>query len=358
MLHVIELIKNNRNWKDILSGAPYGLKIVDDGDFSILKFTYSDSDFNNKIVRECRGLIIDNKKLEPVCIPFFKFFNYGEEYAEKIDWDAAVVEEKIDGELIKVWSYGKEWMISTNNSIYADKVCLHSDIYSDVKNMGELFRNALKEINFSLESLNPQCTYIFELVSPYNKLDIAYETTDIYHIGTRNNITGHEIEVDIGIKKPKVYKCNNVNDLIDMASKLQSSEEGYVVRDKGFKRIKVKSLAYVAFKHFVQDMNEERIISILRSNEDSELLTYFPEFRKQFDEMALKIENVASNISQSLSDFYEENVVASKKDLMTKFQKSDHFEFFVQYFDGEIKEPLKWLWSLTDKELLKYVNML
>ncbi|GHU43376.1 hypothetical protein FACS1894190_13800 [Spirochaetia bacterium] len=306
MLRVIELIKNNKNWRDILSGAPYGLRIVDDGDFSILKFTYSDSDFNNEIVRECRGLIIDNKKLEPVCIPFFKFFNYGEEYAEKIDWDSAVVEEKIDGALIKVWNYGNEWMISTNNSIYADKVFLHSEtmtnIDSDVKNMGELFRNALKEINFSFESLNPQCTYIFELVSPYNKLVIAYETTDVYHIGTRDNIIGHEIEVDIGIKKPKVYKCNNVNDLIDMASKLKSCEEGYVVRDKNFKRVKVKSPAYVAFKHFIHDMNDERIINILRSNEDSELLTYFPEFRKQFDEMALKIENIDSNISKSLSD--------------------------------------------------------
>jgi hypothetical protein len=306
MLRVIELIKNNRNWRDILSCAPYGLKIVDDGDFSILKFTYSDSDFYNEIVRECRGLIIDNKKLEPVCIPFFKFFNYREEYADKIDWDSAVVEEKIDGALIKVWNYGNEWMISTNNSIYADKVCLHSktltNIDSDVKNMGELFRNALKEINFSLESLNPQCTYIFELVSPYNKLVIAYETTDVYHIGTRDNIIGHEIEVDIGIKKPKVYKCNNVNEVIDMASKLQSFEEGYVVRDKDFKRIKVKNPAYIAFKYFVQDMNEERIISILRSNENSELLTYFPEFRKQFDEMALKYRDAASNISKSLSD--------------------------------------------------------
>lgn len=32
-----------------------------------------DSDFNNPIVKECRGLIIRESDYHPVCIPFYKF---------------------------------------------------------------------------------------------------------------------------------------------------------------------------------------------------------------------------------------------------------------------------------------------
>ena len=64
-----------------MSEAPYNIAIKDDGDFILLKYSQIDSDFNEEIVRECRGLIID-KNLVPVCVPFYKFGNYGESYAD------------------------------------------------------------------------------------------------------------------------------------------------------------------------------------------------------------------------------------------------------------------------------------
>ena len=94
ILRVIEYIKNNQNWREILSESPYNITIKDDGDFTLLKYSQIDSDFNNEIVRECRGLIID-KNFNPVCVPFYKFGNYGESYADNIDWTTAKVEEKI-----------------------------------------------------------------------------------------------------------------------------------------------------------------------------------------------------------------------------------------------------------------------
>ncbi len=74
MLKVIQFIKDNPDWREVLSSAPYCLRISDDSGFTILKYSQIDSDFKNEIVRECRGLIID-QDLNPVCIPFFKFAN-------------------------------------------------------------------------------------------------------------------------------------------------------------------------------------------------------------------------------------------------------------------------------------------
>ncbi len=295
MLKVIELIKNNSNWRDILEKKPYCLRIINENGFTILKFTYDGSDFNNDIVRECRGIIIDSD-LNPVCIPFFKFFNYGEPYADDIDWESAVVEEKIDGMLIKVWNYKGTWIVSTKDTILAEKVNLSSrndaEPESTFKNYSELFLAALRKIRFDINLLNPQYTYVFELVSPYNKLVVPYESIDVYHIGTRDNLSCQELEIDVGIKKPKIYQCNNITDLIEMASKLTFSEEGYVVKDKNYKRIKVKSPSYVATKHYVGKMNEENMIDIVKKNETSELLAYFPEYRDKFDAMLAKINRV------------------------------------------------------------------
>jgi RNA ligase len=284
MLKVIDFIKSNSNWREMLTNTPYCLSILDEGEFIILKFTYKGSDFNNEIVRECRGLIID-KYLNPVCVPFSKFFNYGEPYADKIDWSSALVEEKIDGMLIKIWNYRETWMISTKDTILAEKVILNSkkETNSNFKNYSELFIAALKKIKFDMNLLNPKNTYLFELVSPYNRLIVPYESIDVYHIGTRENVTGQELEINTGIKKPKVYECSNISALIEMASKLKPSEEGYVVKDKNYKRIKVKAPAYIAAKHFVGEMNEKKIMEIIKTNYAPELLAYFPEYKKQFD---------------------------------------------------------------------------
>lgn len=79
-LKIIDFINQNKNWRDILSEAPYYLSIKDDGEYAILKYNQISSDFSNDYVKESRGLIIrkDGDNYIPVCVPFLKFFNFGE----------------------------------------------------------------------------------------------------------------------------------------------------------------------------------------------------------------------------------------------------------------------------------------
>ena len=73
-LKLIEFIKENEDWREKLSGEPYFIKITAEGKYTIFKYNQLNSDFNNEIVRECRGLILDDE-FNPVCVPFFKFGN-------------------------------------------------------------------------------------------------------------------------------------------------------------------------------------------------------------------------------------------------------------------------------------------
>jgi hypothetical protein len=361
MLKVIQFIKGNPNWRQLLSCEPYNLSINDDGDYTILKYSQYDSDFNNEIVRECRGLIID-KDCNPVCIPFFKFGNYGEPYADVIDWETAKVEEKVDGSLIKVWNNRGKWIVSTNGTIFAEKAAIggvdEKEANAVFHNFAELFESARIKTGLSFNCLNPQYTYLFEIVSPHNRIVVPYDSIDIYHIGTRDNATLQELETDIGIKKPRTYAFNSLNDLIEIASKLRYCEEGYVVKDKDYKRIKVKSPAYVAAHHLISGINEKGLLELMRTNEASEFLTYFPEYKQNIDTLSEKIDRWVSYIEEVLESKISGVDFETRKDFALVVKQTKYPAFFFQCYDGKEKEPLKWLWSMPNDKIIEHLNRL
>ena len=147
-------------------------------------------------------------------------------------------------------------------------------------NFGELF---LKAIDGYFEG-NPNYTYMFELVSPYNKIVVDYPEIKAYHLATRDNITGEEVEINLGIEKPKQYKLKTEEDVKRAASRLPFDEEGYVVVDKYYNRVKIKSPAYVNAHRLVNNhvINRERALGLIMQNEQEEFLSYFPEYTKEF----------------------------------------------------------------------------
>jgi len=358
MLKIIEFIKNTPNWRQILAEAPYHLSINDDECFIILKYSQINSDFTIDIVRECRGLIID-KEYNTVCVPFFKFGNYGEPYADKIDWSTAKVEEKLDGSLIKIWNYNGRWVISTNGTIFAknasiDSVC-DEKYGGKFSNFEELFKAAADKVGLVLEKLNPQYTYMFELCSPYNRIVVPHSEIKIYHIGTRDNITLQELEIDIGICKPKLYECNDINALIKMAAELKYCEEGYVVKDGNYRRVKVKSPAYIAAHLLISDMNDKKLLELLRRNETAEFLTYFPEYQSFVDNLTNKITRLENEIYDAQKNF--DNVhFETRKDYAAAVLKTKYPHFFFSIYDGKVKTPIEWLWQMSNSQILEWLG--
>jgi hypothetical protein len=357
MLKVIEFIRNNPAWREILASAPYNLTINDDSGFIILKYSQIDSDLNLEIVRECRGLIIDSE-FNPVCVPFFKFGNYGEPYADEINWETACVEEKIDGSLIKVWNYKGEWIVSTNGTILAEKasVSARGDTENRYANFNELFKAGVEKAGLDFNKLNPQYTYMFELTSPYNRVVVPHSEVKIYHIGTRDNANMREFHVDIGIDKPRIYKCNNIDDLIEMASTLKYCDEGYVVRDADYKRIKVKSPSYVAVHHLVSELSDKRLLELIRKNETAEFLTYFPEYKIYIDELLNKINAFEAYIEQVLRAQIDGVHFETRKDFALVATKTRFPAFLFSYYDGKVKSASEWLWAMNNEKILEVLN--
>ena len=228
-------------------------------------FNYNiDSNFYNPIVQEARGIIIDTKNWKVVCWPFRKFANVYEPYADSIDWTNCRVEDKIDGSLIKLFFYLGQWNWSTNSCISASEASVSG---TNKKTFLDLIKMAINYHNIPFDTLNKHYTYIFELVSPLNQIVIRYPTTKLYHIGTRSNITGEEVRTYIGIEQPQTYDIHSLKDCMEAANHLNINtdgvkKEGFVVVDKDWNRIKIKSPLYLAFHHTWANgrVNKEKLI--------------------------------------------------------------------------------------------------
>lgn len=238
------------DWYEALH-KDYGIRIKKEDSLAIFSYNI-ECDFRDPIVQEARGIIIDHEKMEVVCWPFRKFGNYTESYADPIDWNNAVVLEKVDGSIIKLW-YNKiteAWQFSTNGVINAENAT--TDAFSNIA-YGALIRQAVNYKDIPFDKLDKDSTYIFELVSPQTRVVVKYDEIALYHLGTRSNITGEERNEDIGIKKPKSYKISSLEDCIKAAIELNKgcesddeiANEGFVVVDKNWNRVKVKSPDYI-----------------------------------------------------------------------------------------------------------------
>lgn len=267
-------ISEHEDWRDILKDE---YKIVIKEEYPLAIFNYGiDCDFADPIVQEARGIIIDLETLNVVCWPFRKFGNYNESYADKIDWNTARVQDKIDGSIIKLWwnkTEGK-WQFSTNGTINAETALANQmtqETFLDVIKKADNYN----EIVLRLADLSKYHTFIFELVSPETQVVVKYPVSHLYHIGTRNNLSGREIDFDIGIEKPKEYCLKSLDDCLNAAYDLNKSDdglihdvkkEGFVVVDDNWNRIKIKSPDYLMLHRMSSNSNfsKERIVGMIR----------------------------------------------------------------------------------------------
>lgn len=239
-----------------------------------------------EMVNQCRGLVLSvpfalteeqvngNSAVGFTAIqarPFDRFFNLGDSNASAVNLEDSqtVFYEKLDGTLCIVYfnTVLCQWCVATRSVPLADKPMTGWDDLTfrglfELALRDTLVRNDLVEptiradyaFDFWAENkLNPLCTYMFELTTPMNRIVVNYEKSTVWLLGIRNTQTGEETPVEsivaqsLGVPVCPSYKLNNLSELLDfVGSKAPFEQEGIVVRN-GQDRVKVKSLAYVAY---------------------------------------------------------------------------------------------------------------
>jgi hypothetical protein len=340
---------------------------------NLLGFKYNQiaSPFGEKIVQECRGLILDSENNWKIIFhPFHKFFNFGEGHAPEIDWESAVCYEKYDGTFIGLYDYLGTIQVCTlgdpaasgsvNNLDFRGSWFINGKRNFLPRNFAEYFLQIFT--TYGLNSFPSNMCFFFELTGPLNRIVVIHDEPSITLLGGRDLETGQEITpVDAGwffkgIPVAKEYPFKDIASMTDsFADKSPLSHEGYVVVDKYFNRIKIKSPAYVALHHMSSKLSfDKNILKIVRSGEISEVLVAFPEMKNRVKSFKDKYESLISILEKEYNNIKD---IPVQKDFALKVVKTKCPSALFQLRAGKTKSIREFLRNCDIKKLMQLLNI-
>ena len=308
--------KNPKDWEKKLKKDPYNLKSVtqfpNNPNWYMLVYNLIESDLSNKIVKQCRGTVVEVKdgNVKVICAPYIKFFDINDGHADTINWDSKKLktELKVDGQLIKMFKYEGQDFWVTNGG-----VGLYTPIdyeTEDVHCYQELMTKALTkdapgasvwdaDSNFFsckmpwIDKVPDGWTLMFELTSPQNRIICKYDETKLWFHGARdaegNEHSPEEVKkmFDLPYDIPTRFNLNKRDDILTALETFNGQEqEGFVVVDEeNWTRVKMKSPSYLALKFIRDNDTPEGIwrLCICENHDD------YPELKEKTDKQVKEL---------------------------------------------------------------------
>jgi len=252
-------------------------------DLYVLNYNQIDSPKNHPIVKECRSLVVgseDGVSFNTVSRAFDRFFNQGEN-GEDFDLSKVKLCEKVDGSLVSVFyteKYG--WLYRTKSMIMPELSAQGWD-----RTWKDLIETCLGWKGFDISLLDPEYTYIFEVVGRENRVVVNYKQEESYLLAVRENLTGaYKEAVNTTFKQSRTYSFNSTEECMKSLKELPNLEEGYVGYIDNIPVVKIKSPQYLAAHRLRgEGLTPKRIIEMVVINEYDEYFAVFPEDKPHFE---------------------------------------------------------------------------
>ena len=322
-----------------------------------LCYSQLDSPKLHPVVKQCRGIILDaSNNWKIVAYGLNRFFNYKEEGADEIDWSTALTMTKLDGSLIQMYYYDNQWLVATKGSPDAS-----GTVHDYGFTFSELAWKVFKEQSYSTSDLFKRYTYCFELCTPYNKEVVSHINNSLTLLGVRDNETLKEKSYQeirsyyrFNFCVVKSHNLNSWSQVKDSLEKLNGHEnEGYVVVDANFNRVKLKHADYVAHSKIKHSLTKRRLLEIIRQNEGEEFLQYFPEYTPLYYDIKSSYDNLVESIEQVWKHY---NYITDQKEFalaVKKYKFSDILFGLKRYPNTTVKERLSLLTIYSLEGLLE-----
>lgn len=272
--------KNLIKYEDIIetfTNNPYNLEIKSEDDLYLVKYN-NNSNIDNVLVRESRGIILEKNTNKLLCYPLNGKISYDKFKDKYPDLNEIIVEESIDGTLINVY-YNSEWKISTKGKINSGNSYWNSN-----KSFKSMFLEALEINNFSLHEFNKELCYSFVLTHPENRIVTKYTNPNIYLVQVRNMHTYEILDknsTDFQLFDiPKIHSFNNYAEIDESLENIDFQTEGYVLYSEDKKdRAKIKGKSYLKAKKLKGNNYclEYRFLELIQQNQQYEYLNFFEE---------------------------------------------------------------------------------
>ena len=265
----------------------------------------------------------------------------------------------VHNSLIKLWWDNDEWHVATNGTIDASKAEVQEGENSEFPNYLALFKYASKDkIDYS--KLNQHYTYMFELVSPENKVVCAYNTPTIYYLGRRNIKTLKEVsyfEDDcLGLEKCKRPRCTviypktspkkamaELKHKVDSLTTSDENFEGVVISDEGLKsRIKIKSSENIRLSKIKGNgiLTDKKILFMIINSLDDDAIQAFPEYRPKFEKVKSQLSKWIDDINKDIK-YLKSNSWNNQKEFAEWAKETTYSPFMFTAYKSENDFNLK-----------------
>jgi hypothetical protein len=268
------------------------------------------ADATQPIVRECRGIILDEANdWAVISRGFDKFANHGETWGAEIDWGSARVQEKVDGSLFVMYHHDGQWHAATSGSPDATGEIRGTGTQSSLDRPTGLsyakhFWDTFKAQGGRLPAGSDLC-FAFELMSPLNRVVVVHDQPKLRLLGVRDRRTGTQFTPDdlahlVGIESVQTFPITSMADVLASFKDISPvQQEGYVVVDKHFNRLKVKHPGYVELHYMKDKLSLRSFVEAVRIGEQSEGTAVFPEYRDIFESIGVKYANLLRNVNDA-----------------------------------------------------------
>jgi hypothetical protein len=305
----------------------------------LFKYNQIASPFAEPIVRECRGVILDESdNWRVVSRSFDKFFNYGEGHAAEIDWSTARVQRKEDGSLITVYHYAGKWHAATSGTPDAGGAIWGTEggEWEPSPGVRLPMPRSFAEYFWQVAGVTPEwfngeaepdMCFMFELVGPLNRVVVQHQGARVVVLGAREVLGGGQFHAEtaslmLGSRWPAVaeHRLSTIDGVLSSFESFSPlAQEGYVVVDKHFNRIKVKHPGYVALHHTKDGLGIRAFVDIARSGEVPEVIAAFPELKPQLDEVRARLDALVAEVER---DYEALRGIETQKDFAIKATKT------------------------------------
>jgi RNA ligase len=289
----------------------------------------------------CRGLIYDQTNEQIVAVPFQKFFNYETLYrpetlAVNLPTHTPEITEKLDGSLGILYRYKGFTGISTRGSFNSDQA---------------VWATAWLNRNLPDAEWPENCTPLFEIIYPENRVVVKYDHEGLTLIGCVDNDSGIEYTHDQLEALGHRVGCRVVNlvtkPLDDCRAENRDNEEGYVATwhfdEQPSLKIKIKFATYFRLHRLLTSTSPKRIWEYLRDAIPlDELIQDTPEhYREWAFAWKAELEAEYGRIEMKARSLFAQCPIP---------EGSERKTFALWFTNGDVKRYSSILFKLLDKQ--------
>lgn len=352
------------------------------------------------VAEQCRGMVIrplqfdihilgDNWKhatvgdVEVLAWPMNRFYNFGDSSVAQVDWDDPdlKVYEKVDGTCVIVYwdPFQKRWHCATRSVPEADLPIFKGHIEIGDATFSDMFLRALiatrEETSGPLSwvpktidevvHLNKEVTYVFELVSPYNQIVVNYPEPRAYLLAARHTSSGQELDPETiripHVRRPKTWPLKDAVAIGAFVNTLNPHEfEGTVICDSKFRRMKIKSMAYV-LAHKSKDTVTASPRNALEAIILEKIDDVIPLVPKEVGEKMLKMQaayaQYVKNIDENVARFRAEADGSRKRFAEQVMLSGDWTAPYFNLWENHARSAREWIRTTCEKSKLSSTSL-